>query len=81
MSTLRVPYKELKRVGDTNKNRNRNMYKIILYFLNGPLCPYMVIHKIKNPTYCCLLLFPKPMRSYKVIKKRGADGEERYSKQ
>ena len=35
---------ELKRVGNTNKNRNRNMYKIILYFLNGPLCPYMVIH-------------------------------------
>ena len=35
---------QLKRVGNTNKNRNRNMYKIILYFLNGPLCPYMVIH-------------------------------------
>ena len=40
--SVRVPFNplldNLKRVG------NRNMYKIILDFLNGPLCPYMVIY-------------------------------------
>ncbi len=34
----------LKRVGNKNNNRNKNMYKIISDFLNGPLCPYMVIY-------------------------------------
>ena len=34
----------LKRVGNKNNNRNKNMYKIIFDFLNGPLCPYMVIY-------------------------------------
>ncbi len=31
----------LKRVGNKNNNRNKNMYKIIFDFLNGPLCPYI----------------------------------------
>ncbi len=37
---------ELKRVG--NENENRNMYKTILYFLNGPYA-HKVIHE--NNTY------------------------------